>query len=104
MEKTAKHSGSALLGSAASTFLGFLVLAFAPMPLFSSFGILTAIMILMAFVSALFVLPPLLMLADRKENSIHEERSVVQFIPKQVLKAASLSFLISFLDSGRGDR
>jgi len=94
MEKTAKHSGSALFGSALSTFLGFMVLAFAPMPLFSSFGILTAIMILMAFFAALFVLPPLLMLVDRSESPVLDNRAATWFMPKRVLRAANLSFLI----------
>jgi predicted RND superfamily exporter protein len=101
MEKTATHSGEALMGSAMSTFLGFLVLAFAPMPLFSSFGILTAIMILMAFVAALFVLPPLLMLADRKENAIHVERPFTWIRPRQVLRAVSLSFVIGLFGTAK---
>jgi predicted RND superfamily exporter protein len=62
LEYAAQHSGVALLGSAASTMFGFAIIAFAPMPMFSSFGILTALMILMAFVAALFVLPALLIL------------------------------------------
>ncbi|MGA1820129.1 MAG: efflux RND transporter permease subunit [Thermoplasmatota archaeon] len=62
MDHAARHSGVALLGSAASTMFGFAIIAFAPMPMFSSFGILTAIMILMAFVAALLVLPSLLFL------------------------------------------
>ncbi|MGA1793848.1 MAG: efflux RND transporter permease subunit [Thermoplasmatota archaeon] len=68
MEYAAQHSGVALLGSAASTMFGFAIIAFAPMPMFSAFGILTAIMILMAFVAALLVLPSLLFLVtpDRK--------------------------------------
>jgi predicted RND superfamily exporter protein len=67
MEYAAQHSGVALLGSAASTMFGFAIIAFAPMPMFSSFGILTALMILMAFVAALFVLPSLLLLVTPKK-------------------------------------
>jgi predicted RND superfamily exporter protein len=37
-------------------------MGFAPMPMFSAYGILTAIMILMATAAALLVLPSLLML------------------------------------------
>jgi predicted RND superfamily exporter protein len=62
LEQTARHSGAALFGSAASTIVGFAIIGFAPMPMFSSFGILTAIMIVMALVAALFVLPSLLLL------------------------------------------
>ena len=46
--------------------LGFLVIGLVPMPMFSAFGILTALMILMAFVAALLVLPSMLMLIAPK--------------------------------------
>ena len=59
-----RHSGSALLGSAASTMFGFMIIGLAPMPMFSSFGILTALMIIMALTASLFVLPSLLMLVS----------------------------------------
>jgi len=68
MEYAAQHSGVALLGSAASTMFGFAIIAFAPMPMFSSFGILTALMIFMAFVAALFVLPSLLLWVTPKQK------------------------------------
>ncbi|MFQ6130328.1 MAG: efflux RND transporter permease subunit, partial [Candidatus Hadarchaeaceae archaeon] len=66
LENSARQTGSALFGSAASTILGFLVIGLAPMPMFSSFGILTALMIFMAFVAALLVLPSMLMLIAPK--------------------------------------
>ena len=66
LERAARQSGSALFGSAASTVLGFLVIGLVPMPMFSAFGILTALMILMAFVAALLVLPSMLMLVAPK--------------------------------------
>jgi predicted RND superfamily exporter protein len=65
MRNAASHSGVALFGSAASTMIGFFIIGFAPMPMFASFGILTAIMILMAFTAALFVLPSLLLLVTK---------------------------------------
>ncbi|MDY6835090.1 MAG: MMPL family transporter [Chloroflexota bacterium] len=68
VEQAASKSGYALLGAATSTMLGFLVMGFAPMPMFASFGILTALMILMAFVAALFVLPSLLVLVAARED------------------------------------
>ncbi|MBN1389775.1 MAG: MMPL family transporter [Candidatus Thermoplasmatota archaeon] len=61
-----RHSGVALFGSAASTIIGFAIIALAPMPMFSSFGILTALMILMALIAALMVLPSLLLLVTRE--------------------------------------
>ena len=66
LERAARQSGSALFGSAMSTMFGFAIIALAPMPMFSSFGILTALMILMAFVAALLVLPSMLMLVAKK--------------------------------------
>lgn len=58
--KTAQSTGFALFCTALTTFLGFAVIAFAPMPMFSTFGILTAIMIVLSLLMALFVLPSLL--------------------------------------------
>ena len=52
----------ALFGTAVSTALGFAVIAFAPMPMFSAFGLLTAVMIALSFLMALFALPSLLLL------------------------------------------
>lgn len=69
MKKAASHSGVALFGSAASTMVGFAIIAFAPMPMFSSFGILTALMILMALVASLFVLPSLLFIVERSKKT-----------------------------------
>jgi len=44
--------------------LTFLVMGFAPMPLFSTFGILTSIMIFLALTVSVFVLPSLLMFVN----------------------------------------
>ena len=60
--ETSRHTGMALFGTALSTALGFTVIAFAPMPMFSAFGILTAVMIVLSFLMALFALPGLLLL------------------------------------------
>ena len=59
---TARSTGMALFGTALSTALGFAVIAFAPMPMFSAFGLLTAVMIALSFIMALFALPSLLLL------------------------------------------
>lgn len=55
-------TGQALAASAFSSALGFTILAFAPMPMFASYGLLTAVMILLALAAALLVLPSLLLL------------------------------------------
>ncbi|MDX2465928.1 MAG: MMPL family transporter, partial [Acidimicrobiia bacterium] len=53
-------TGSALAGSAMTSVAGFGILAFAPMPMFATYGLLTAIMIVLALIASLFVLPSLL--------------------------------------------
>ena len=71
LRQAAQGTGVALLGSAASSIVGFVIMGFAPMPVFSAYGILTAIMIFSAVVAALLVLPSLLMLVtpSRRERS-----------------------------------
>ena len=58
--RAAQGTGVALVASAATSVLGFTIMAFAPMPMFSSYGILTAVMIFMAAAASLIVLPSLL--------------------------------------------
>jgi uncharacterized protein len=65
---TSRSTGMALFGTAVSTALGFAVIAFAPMPMFSAFGILTAVMIVLSFLMALFALPGLLLLFTRSSS------------------------------------
>lgn len=55
-------TGVALVASAVSSAVGFGILAFAPMPLFAAYGLLTALMIMMALTSTLVVLPSILVL------------------------------------------
>ncbi|MCO4769877.1 MAG: MMPL family transporter [Deltaproteobacteria bacterium] len=55
-------TGQALAASAFSSAVGFSILAFAPMPMFAAYGLLTAVMILLALAAALLVLPSLLLL------------------------------------------
>ncbi|MCK4969386.1 MAG: MMPL family transporter, partial [Thermoplasmata archaeon] len=66
MTMTLASTGNALAFSAGSTFVGFLIIGFSPMTMFSKFGYLTAIMIGMAFVAAVVVLPAFLSLTVRK--------------------------------------
>lgn len=63
-------TGLALVASAISSAVGFGILALAPMPLFAAYGLLTAIMILMALAATLLVLPSLLVLVTRDEPVI----------------------------------
>ena len=67
LRKTLNGTGIALLGSALSSMAGFAIMGMAPMPLFASFGQITAIMILLALISSVFVFPSLLVLVSRKK-------------------------------------
>jgi predicted RND superfamily exporter protein len=62
-------TGGALAASAASSIVGFAILALAPMPMFASYGLLTAVMIAMALTASLLVLPSLLMLVTRDREA-----------------------------------
>jgi predicted RND superfamily exporter protein len=62
LHQASQGTGTALVASAATSVLGFTIMAFAPMPMFSSYGILTAVMIVLAAAAALLVLPSLLLL------------------------------------------
>jgi predicted RND superfamily exporter protein len=75
-------TGVALVGSAISSMVGFAILAFAPMPLFASYGFLTAVMIAMAGTASLAVLPSLLMV-------ITKDRAVVSEIARAELEEAA---------------
>jgi predicted RND superfamily exporter protein len=61
--QAARGTGVALAASGASSIGGFAVMGFAPMPLFASYGILTAIMIALALAASMLVLPAILVLA-----------------------------------------
>jgi hypothetical protein len=65
VEAAGAGTGAALAGSALTSVAGFGILAFAPMPMFSTYGILTATMIVLALVASLFVLPSLLVVTTR---------------------------------------
>ena len=69
MKSTASGTGVALVGSAASSVIGFAILGFAPMPMFAAYGLLTAVMIFLALIASLVVLPCLLVVvADTPER------------------------------------
>ena len=68
LRQASQGTGMALLGSAASSVVGFAIMGFAPMPMFSAYGIITATMILMAAAAALLVLPSLLMLVSNEKD------------------------------------
>jgi predicted RND superfamily exporter protein len=60
LRRAGEGTGGAILLSAITSIIGFGIMATAPTPIFSSFGELMAVMILIAVVVALLVLPSLL--------------------------------------------
>ena len=70
MRRTGEGTGIALLSSAVSSAVGFFILAFAPMPMFASYGLLTAVMITMAAAATLLVLPSLLIMVTKEPSRI----------------------------------
>jgi predicted RND superfamily exporter protein len=67
--RTARTTGFALFYTALTTVVGFAVIAFAPMPIFATFGLLTAIMIVLSLLMALFALPSMLLLCAPGKRS-----------------------------------
>lgn len=63
-------TGGALVLSALTSVLGFTVMAFAPTPIFSVFGILTAVMIALALLAATLVLPTVLLLMTPRRRIV----------------------------------
>ena len=55
LRRATAGTGMALFASAASSIVGFAIMGFAPMPVISTFGILTAIMIFLALVASLYL-------------------------------------------------
>ena len=67
LQQAANGTGMALLASAISSIVGFTIMGFAPMPMFSTYGILTAVMISLAMLASLVVLPSLLLMVTREK-------------------------------------
>jgi hypothetical protein len=60
----AARTGRAFFASALTTVGGFLVMLFSPLPLLSDFGAIVALTVAIALISAVVVLPPILVWAD----------------------------------------
>lgn len=67
------RTGRAFATSALTTIAGVGVLAASPLPLLRDFGIITSMNVAVALLSALVVLPPLMVWADRR-GWVHDER------------------------------
>jgi len=68
LHETITGTGGALLSSAATTASGFAVLLVAILPFLQSFGLITALTIVFAFLASVFVLPSLLVVWARVVN------------------------------------
>jgi hydrophobe/amphiphile efflux-3 (HAE3) family protein len=65
VSETVGHTGGALLIAALTTMFGFGLLILTPMPVEQQFGLITALTILYAFLTSIFILPPVLMFWGR---------------------------------------
>ena len=70
LRRAAEGTGVALVASAGSSVVGFAIMGFAPMPMFSTYGVLTAVMMFLALTAALVVLPSLLMLVTAERGAL----------------------------------
>jgi len=59
---TMSTTGGALIGSALTTALGFMVLMFSPIAPMGQFGLLTAVTVIYSLIAAVVVLPPMLVI------------------------------------------
>ncbi len=62
LDRAASTTGGALVASALTTVVGFVVLLFAPLPAVGQLGLLMAVTVAFAFVVSALLLPPLLLL------------------------------------------
>jgi predicted RND superfamily exporter protein len=76
LRRAGEGTGGALAISAVTSITGFLVMASAPMPMFATFGVLTAVMIIFALLVSLLVLPSLLLLVTPSRKG--EERAELE--------------------------
>jgi hydrophobe/amphiphile efflux-3 (HAE3) family protein len=66
VDVAAARTGRAFFASALTTVGGFAVMLFSPLPLLSDFGAIVALTVAIALISAIVVLPPILVWADRR--------------------------------------
>ena len=68
LRRAGEGTGGALAISALSSIIGFSVMALAPMPIFVTFGVLTAVMIVFSLLVSLMVLPSVLLVVTRRRT------------------------------------
>ncbi|MCP4958516.1 MAG: MMPL family transporter [Actinomycetia bacterium] len=73
LRRAGEGTGGALAVSALSSIIGFAVMSFAPMPIFVTFGTLTAVMIVFSLLVALLVLPSVLLVVTRSRTGAERQ-------------------------------
>jgi predicted RND superfamily exporter protein len=73
LRRAGEGTGGALAVSALSSIIGFSVMALAPMPIFVTFGTLTAVMIVFSLLVALLVLPSVLLVVTRSRTGAERQ-------------------------------
>jgi hydrophobe/amphiphile efflux-3 (HAE3) family protein len=74
--KTVQSTGLSLLGAATTTIAGFGLLTFALMPPLQQFGQITALTILFAFISSVYILPSFLILWARRTREHSDDDGI----------------------------
>jgi predicted RND superfamily exporter protein len=69
LEETVSTTGVALVLSAGTTALGFLVLMLSPMPVVQQFGLVTALTVIYSLILSVAILPILIIMAENQSNS-----------------------------------
>ncbi|MCP5035058.1 MAG: MMPL family transporter, partial [Actinomycetia bacterium] len=73
LRRAGEGTGGALAISALSSIIGFSVMALAPMPIFVTFGVLTAVMIAFSLLVSLVVLPSVLLVVTRSRTGAERQ-------------------------------
>ena len=74
MTKSLQTTGLGLFGSMGTTLAGFLVLSFGKIGMMKSFGVLASLVIIFAYVSAVIVLPEMLVGSEKIAEWLHRKR------------------------------
>jgi predicted RND superfamily exporter protein len=73
LRRAGEGTGGALAVSAGSSIIGFSFMALAPMPIFVTFGVLTAVMITFSLLVSLLVLPSVLLVVTRSRSGAERQ-------------------------------
>ncbi len=73
LRRAGEGTGGALAVSAGSSIIGFSFMALAPMPIFVTFGVLTAVMIAFSLLVSLLVLPSVLLVVTRSRTGAERQ-------------------------------